>query len=84
MSKGTKARVVRIEDGLWEAAREVAQGCGDNLSDIMRHSLERYTANGRDPLTEILELSENATTVHARLSLRDQIQAIAERLRSQA
>lgn len=82
MSRGTTHRTVRIDDGLWEAAKESAKNNGDSLSDIMRQSIERYAANGCDPLTEILELSGNATTIHTRLALRDEIQAIAERIRN--
>lgn len=42
-SKGTARRAVRIEDGLWEAAKGKADERGDNLSDIIRQALRDYT-----------------------------------------
>lgn len=42
MSKGTTRRTVRIEDGLWEEAQEVAAKQGDNLSIIIRDALRTY------------------------------------------
>jgi hypothetical protein len=42
MSKGTTHRTVRIEDGLWDAARKAATERGDNLSDIIRQALTSY------------------------------------------
>ena len=42
VSKGTKVRTVRIEDGLWNEAKEVAAENGDNLSDVIRAALVEY------------------------------------------
>lgn len=85
MSGGaTPLRAVRIDGPLWEKAQAKAAEQGDNLSDVMRDAVRRYASSERDPLTEILELSQNAKTIDARLSLRDQIQAIAKRIRSSA
>ena len=42
MSKGTARRAVRIEDDLWEAAKQVAAKNGDNLSAIIREALSAY------------------------------------------
>ena len=44
MSAGTTRRAIRISDGLWTQALAVAHDRGDNLSTIMRKSLERYVA----------------------------------------
>lgn len=44
MSKGTTHRTVRIEDGLWEAAKALADERGDNLSDVIRQGLRAYVA----------------------------------------
>lgn len=82
MSKGTARRSVRIDGPLWDRAKEVAAKRGDNLSDIIRAELEGYVAGNADALTAILERSQNATTIHARLALRDEIQEISERWRS--
>ena len=42
MSKGTKVRTVRVEDPLWDKAKEVAAENGDNLSEIIRAALLEY------------------------------------------
>lgn len=42
MSKGTTHRTVRIEDGLWEAAKEKASKEGENLSEVIRDALLKY------------------------------------------
>jgi hypothetical protein len=47
MSKGTTHRTVRIEDGLWDAAKESAVENGDNLSDIIRRALAEYVERHR-------------------------------------
>ena len=46
MSKGTTRRTVRIEDGLWEAAKELADKNGDNLSEVIRRALVEYVEKG--------------------------------------
>lgn len=46
MSKGTARRAVRVEDELWEGAKEKAAESGDNLSDIMREALKQYINKG--------------------------------------
>ena len=45
MSKGTKHRTVRIEDGLWEEAKAAASERGDNLSEVIRATLWQYVEN---------------------------------------
>ena len=47
MSKGTTRRAVRIEDGLWTVAKEVAEERGDNLSEIIRLALVAYIQESR-------------------------------------
>lgn len=42
MPRGTTLRNVRIADPLWTAARAVAEGRGENLSDVIRAALTRY------------------------------------------
>jgi predicted DNA binding CopG/RHH family protein len=42
MSKGTTRRTVRIEDGLWDAAKDKAESEGENLSRVIREALSRY------------------------------------------
>jgi hypothetical protein len=42
MSKGTTHRTVRIEDGLWEAAKAKAEAEDVNLSDIIRTAVADY------------------------------------------
>lgn len=46
MSKGTTHRTVRIEDGLWAAARQVADQRGESLSEIIRRALMEYVEKG--------------------------------------
>lgn len=42
MSQGTTHRTVRIEDGLWLAAKAKADAEGVNLSEIIRQALRDY------------------------------------------
>ena len=42
MSKGTTHRTVRIEDGLWNAAKAKADAEGVSLSDVIRAALRAY------------------------------------------
>lgn len=42
MSRGTTRRAVRIDDGLWQAAKTAAAERGDNLSEIIRLALVAY------------------------------------------
>ena len=42
MARGTTLRNVRIADPLWLRAKEVAEGRGESLSDVIRAALERY------------------------------------------
>lgn len=43
------ARTVRVPDDLWDAARELAESRGDNVSNVLRDALRRYVArNQRD------------------------------------
>lgn len=38
----TPQRTIRIPDKTWEAAKAAAEQRGDNLSEVIRKSLERY------------------------------------------
>lgn len=38
----TPQRTIRIPDKTWEAAKAAAERRGDNLSEVIRKSLERY------------------------------------------
>lgn len=38
----TPRRTVRIPDKTWDAAKAAAERRGDNLSEVIRKSLERY------------------------------------------
>lgn len=40
---GTKARSVRVEDELWDAALARALERGENVSEAVRRALKRYT-----------------------------------------
>lgn len=42
MSRGTAHRTVRIEDGLWDAAKTKAAAEGVSLSDVIRDALRTY------------------------------------------
>ena len=42
MSRGTKHRTIRIEDGLWDEAKATAKDRGDNLSEVIRQALIEY------------------------------------------
>lgn len=44
----TPQRTIRIPDDVWAAAKAVAEHRGDNLSEVVRQSLERYIK--RNPL----------------------------------
>lgn len=41
-TRGTKQRSVRVPDHLWDAAQQVAEGRGEDLSAVIRQALERY------------------------------------------
>ena len=41
-SRGTTHRTVRIEDGLWAAAKAKADADGVNLSEVIRAALKAY------------------------------------------
>ena len=45
MSKGTKVRTVRIDDGLWEEAKAAASERGESLSEVIRQALWQYVEN---------------------------------------
>jgi metal-responsive CopG/Arc/MetJ family transcriptional regulator len=42
VSQGTQRRTVRIDDGLWGEAQEVAIENSDNLSEVIRDALRLY------------------------------------------
>lgn len=46
MSKGTPKRSIRVDDELWDKAKEVADERGDNLSTILRIALINYISEG--------------------------------------
>ena len=46
MSRGTTRRTVRIGDGLWDKAKELADENGDNLSEVIRRALVEYIEKG--------------------------------------
>ena len=39
---GNPARAVRVEDPLWQAAKNRAAERGESVSDVIRRALERY------------------------------------------
>lgn len=41
-TRGTTHRTIRIDDGLWEAAKAKAEEEGRNLSEIIREALREY------------------------------------------
>lgn len=41
--RGTRLRAVRISDEIWDPATATAKEQGDNLSEVIRDSLVRYT-----------------------------------------
>ena len=47
MSRGTTRRTVRIDDELWEAAKEQAESEGIDVSDLLRQLLRGWL-NTRD------------------------------------
>jgi predicted DNA-binding protein len=49
VSKGTARHAVRIEDDLWEAAKQAAAKNGDNLSNIIREALSAYVRDMEQP-----------------------------------
>lgn len=48
MSKGTHNRNVRVNDELWEAAREKARDDGITISEVIRQALKDYTKGGSE------------------------------------
>jgi predicted transcriptional regulator len=42
-------RPVRVEDGLWRAAKAIAAERGESLSNVMREALRRYVKRYGDP-----------------------------------
>ncbi len=40
-------RQVRVEDGLWRAAREAAKAQGETVSAVIRRALEAYVEESR-------------------------------------
>lgn len=43
MPRGTRLRSIRVADEIWLPAQKVAAERGDNLSEVIRAALERYT-----------------------------------------
>ena len=42
-----KARAVRVEDDLWDAAKAKADERGDVLSEVIRAALKRYVRSAK-------------------------------------
>jgi hypothetical protein len=53
----TPQRTVRIPDKTWDAAKATAERRGDNLSEVIRQSLERYVKRNPPPARNV-EASE--------------------------
>lgn len=51
-TRGTAHRTVRIEDGLWEAARVKAQKEGRSISDVIRGRLKEYVEDNQEEQDE--------------------------------
>lgn len=47
MSKGTTHRTVRIEDGLWDAAKRAAVERSESLSEVIRRALMEYASESK-------------------------------------
>lgn len=45
-SRGTTHRTLRVEDELWEQAKEVAKANHESLSDVLRDALRAYVERG--------------------------------------
>lgn len=44
MPVGTKLRNIRVDDTLWDAAREVAERREESVSEVLREALAQYVA----------------------------------------
>jgi len=53
---GNPARAIRVEDGLWNAARTKAAENGESVSEVVRKCLEQYV--------ERPSLAEQIVTLH--------------------
>jgi hypothetical protein len=60
MSKGTTHRTVRIEDGLWEAAKVRADAEGVNLSEVIRAALVLYAEDRHPKMTDAITAASSA------------------------
>lgn len=49
----TPRRTVRVPDKTWDAAKATAERRGDNLSEVIRQSLERYVKRNPPPAPNI-------------------------------
>lgn len=47
-SKGTPKRGIRIDDGLWNKAQEIAKANGDNLAFLIRDRLREYVEDNQE------------------------------------
>jgi predicted HicB family RNase H-like nuclease len=47
LSKGTTHRTVRVDDALWDAAKDKADSEGVSLSEVIREALKRYIEGER-------------------------------------
>jgi predicted HicB family RNase H-like nuclease len=49
-TRGTTHRTVRVDDGLWDAAKAAAAERGESLSDVIREALKHYVeGNEKSP-----------------------------------
>lgn len=53
----TPRRTVRVPDKTWEAAKSAAERRGDNLSEVIRQSLEQYVKRN-PPLARNVESND--------------------------
>jgi len=64
MSKGTTHRTVRIEDGLWDAAKTKAEAEGVNLSEVIRRALTFYAEDRHPTMSSEVSAANNAHIAH--------------------
>lgn len=47
MSRGTPHRGLRVDDDLWNSAKEIAEERGENLGEVLRQALRDYVSKHR-------------------------------------
>ena len=75
----TPQRTIRVEDELWQDARVIANERGENVSDVIRRSLKRYTkryeahlAAADQPMTVTYVRRLNEDEIHSHSDVGDQ------------